>query len=59
MKYFVISNNETQKLQNEQLLESFQVAGFPFWITEVPRAVTISDCGKENAAPGVSNTCQI
>lgn len=46
-------------MQKEQLPESFQFADSPFWTTEVPRAVTISDFGKENVAPGVSNTCQI
>lgn len=58
MKYYVISNNQTQELQKDQWPESFQLADIPFWTTEVPRAVTISDSGKENVAPGVSNTCQ-
>lgn len=58
MKYYVISKNQTQELQKDRLPESFQFADIPFWTTGVPWAVTISDSGKENVAPGVSNTCQ-
>jgi len=37
----------------------FHFAIIPFWTSEMPRAVIISDSGKEHVAPAVSNTCQI
>lgn len=55
----MVSNTKAQELRKEQLLELFRFAIISFWTSEVPGAVTISDSGKENVAPSVSNTHQI
>lgn len=46
IKYYVMSNTQAQELKKEQLLELFHFAIIPFFTSEVPRAVTISDSGK-------------
>lgn len=59
MKYYTMSKTQAQELKKEQLLELFHFAIIPFGASEVPRTVTISDSGKENVAPAVSNTYEI